>query len=69
MPYYVINRNKDEHNKNELHQTTCSWKPEVANQVNLGYHSTNKDALDYAKSIGWNNADGCYHCCPDIHHG
>ncbi|MBR1534510.1 MAG: hypothetical protein IJ639_09095 [Ruminococcus sp.] len=69
MPYYLINKKPDERNLNEIHQTTCIWKPDVSNQVSLGYHSSNKQALEYAKSQGWNRADGCFYCCPDIHHG
>ncbi len=69
MPYYLINRQADEHNLNEVHQTTCPWKPAAINQVNLGYFPSNKAAVEYAKSIGWKNADGCWHCCRDAHHG
>lgn len=68
MPYYLVNKKKDEHNLNEVHQTTCAWRPALENQVTLGYFATNKQAVAYAKSQGW-NADGCYHCCRDAHHG
>ena len=52
MPYYLINKKPDERNLNEIHQTTCVRKPDVSNQVSLGYHSANKQALEYAKSQG-----------------
>ena len=69
MPYYLINKKKDEHSLNEVHQSTCVWRPELANQVQLGFFNTNKEAVAYAKSLGWNHADGCYHCCRDAHKG
>jgi hypothetical protein len=69
MPYYLINKKADEHNLNEVHQTTCPWKPAAINQEPLGYFYSNKEAVAYAKSIGWTHADGCYHCCRDAHHG
>lgn len=69
MPNYIINKNADENNMNEVHRTTCAHLPYPVNQVPLGFFNTNKEALAYAKRMGWNNADGCKHCCPDIHHG
>ncbi len=69
MPNYIINKNKDTHGYNEIHETTCGHLPELQNRISLGWHANSKDALSHAKSIGWKDADGCYYCCNEIHHG
>ena len=68
MPNYIINKKPDEHNYNELHRSTCAYLPDEKNQVSIGWFATNKEAKAYAIAQGW-NADGCWHCCSDIHRG
>ncbi len=67
MPNYIINKNKDSNGFNEVHTTSCKYLPDDHNQVQLGYHADEKNAVTYAKSYGWKNADGCYYCCPKAH--
>ena len=69
MPNYIINKNKDENGLNEIHTTTCSFRPNSNNQDNLGYHSNEVEAKKYAKQHGYPNADGCFYCCPLAHQG
>ncbi len=69
MPNYIINRNKDDNGYNEIHDTTCKHLPALQNQVNLGWYLNSKEALSAAKTLGWKDADGCYHCCNEIHKG
>lgn len=69
MANYIINMNKDEKGLNEVHTTTCSHRPNPVNQDNLGYHSNEIEAVEYAKQHGYPNADGCLYCCPLAHHG
>lgn len=69
MPNYIINTNTDSNGYNEVHNTSCNHLPEVANQVSLGYHIGAEAAVSYAKSVGYKNADGCYYCCNEAHHG
>ena len=70
MPNYIINKNSDEKGFNEVHNTAiCSHLPEIYNQVDLGQHTDENAAVDYAKRIGWRNADGCKYCCPNAHRG
>ena len=66
--YYIVNKNKDSKGYNEVHITTCAYRPDEQNQYPLGWHDNAKQAVTYAKSIGY-SADGCYYCCPDAHHG
>lgn len=67
MPYYIINKNQDANECNEVHTTTCDYLPLVQNQISLGWHSDEHDAVKYAKNCGWYNADGCYYCCNKEH--
>lgn len=69
MPKYIINKNEDVKGYNEVHETSCNHLPAVNNQVSLGYHADAKSAVSYAKLTGYKNADGCYYCCNDAHHG
>ena len=69
MANYIINKNRDEKGLNEVHTTVCPYRPNQANQDNLGYHPDEIAAVDYAKKHGYLNADGCYYCCPKAHHG
>lgn len=69
MANYIINKNKDEKGLNEVHTTTCLHLPKMTNWDNLGYHSNEIEAVNYAKRNGYPNADGCKYCCPLAHNG
>jgi len=69
MPLYIVNRSKDDKNLNEVHTTNCSHLPSAENRELLGYFYNAKEAVKYAKLHGWPNADGCYYCCNEAHHG
>ena len=69
MAYYIINKNTDNNGRNEGHNTSCEYLPLPQNQVSLGLNTSASAAVAYAKSIGWNNADGCYYCCNEAHKG
>jgi len=69
MPNYIINKNQDDNNRNEVHTTSCNHLPLAKNQASLGSHPDAKSAVSYAKLLGWKNADGCYYCCNEAHHG
>lgn len=69
MAYYIINKNSDDNGRNEVHTATCSYLPYWQNQESLGWHTDAVAAVDYAKRNGWKNADGCYFCCNQAHHG
>ncbi len=68
MPQYIINKNQDDKGYNEVHKQDCLFLPEEKNRASLGTFADEIQAVNYAKSIGY-NADGCYHCCPKAHHG
>lgn len=69
MANYIINTGKTDGKYHEMHKTTCNHLPYSWNQKDLGYHSSDVKALEYAKSIGYSDADGCAHCCSSVHHG
>lgn len=71
MDKYIINRNTDINGNNEVHNKTigCRKMPLSSNQISLGEHRSAQEAVNYAKSIGLVNADGCYYCCNSAHKG
>lgn len=69
MPNYLINKEKTDGQYNEVHITTCNHLPEYTNRYDLGFHMNGKDAVAYAKRIGFTDADGCYYCCGEAHKG
>lgn len=69
MPVYYINTNKDSKGYNEVHKHGCSWLTKAYSKVKLGEFSNATAAVNYAKRIGWKDADGCYFCCPEAHNG
>ena len=70
MTKYIINRNEDNKGHNEIHKDNdCIRLPLIQNQVYLGWFNDAVAAKVYAKSIGWTNADGCYHCSNEAHTG
>ena len=70
MNHYLINKNADEKGRNEIHKTNiCGHLPDPKNRENLGWFSSDEDALKHAKDNGYPKADGCYYCCEKIHRG
>lgn len=69
MPNYIINKEKTDGKYNEVHTTLCSHLPVAYNQVSLGWHADAVDAVLYARTNGYPQADGCYYCCNEAHHG
>ncbi|MEH2957578.1 hypothetical protein [Candidatus Merdisoma sp. JLR.KK006] len=69
MPYPIINKEKTDGHWNEVHTTTCTYKPSYQNQHDLGWHADEIDAVAFAKKNGYPDADGCYYCCERAHRG
>lgn len=67
MPYYIVNKEERE-GDHEVHETTCSHLPSKENQIDLGWHSNCKPAVEAAKTL-YSNADGCKHCSEPCHRG
>lgn len=64
---YYINKTKDSNGKNEVHKSTCYWL-HIANSTQiLGEFNNGIEAVNYAKTIGYSNADGCKNCAPEAH--
>lgn len=70
MPQYIINKNQQSNGDHEVHDKTngCSYMPETANQIDLGYHATCDGAVSDAKRR-WpqERINGCYYCCNPCH--
>lgn len=68
MPIYYINNRKNDGN-NEVHTSDCHRLKLAVDTTRLGWFTDAKDAVRYAKAKGWSDADGCYYCSSEAHHG
>ena len=66
MRYYV-NKQAQSNGDHEVHKETCFRLPTTDNRLYLGVFSTSEAALREARKL-YPKADGCYYCCPEIHH-
>lgn len=70
MPIFVINKNQQQNGDHEVHNKTngCAFMPEPANQIDLGYHASCRQAVAQAKQQ-WptNRINGCYYCSNECH--
>lgn len=67
--YYYLNTNADSNGNNEVHKESCEWMPAPKNRCFIGFFNNGIEAVNYAKSIGWSNADGCFFCANEAHTG
>ena len=54
MVKYYMNKNKDEKGYNEVHTMYCSYLPEEKNRIELGPFLDEIQAVNYAKTMGYN---------------
>ncbi|CDF60954.1 conserved hypothetical protein [Xanthomonas citri pv. fuscans] len=70
MPNFIVNKNAQANGDHEVHNTTtgCAFMPQLANQINLGFHASCHQAVVYARS-NWpqNRINGCYYCANACH--
>jgi len=69
---YIVNDNPQSNRDHEVHKyprTYCSSPnyPDSSNQVDLGLHINCHSAVRKAKSLGYEEADGCYYCSRPCH--
>lgn len=69
MPSYRVNKNSDSKGLHEVHADGCLYYRALTNFYELGYHSNEIDAVNYAKRTYYSTADGCKYCCPRAHKG
>ncbi len=74
MSYYIINKNKQDSETGENYEVhnkdICNHLPLKGNQIDLGYFSNCKDAMNnaIAKYPKDKNAiDSCFYCCNSCH--
>lgn len=70
MQRFIINQNAQANGDHEVHNATtgCSYMPNLANQLDLGFHASCKEAVASAKQKWPNNRiNGCYYCCKACH--
>lgn len=70
MPKFIINKNKQDNGDHEVHNATtgCSHMPDSKNQVDLGNHTSSREAVAYTKrELPKNRINGCIYCCKDSH--
>lgn len=66
MKYYILNSLAQPNGDHEVHNATCTYLPELKNQISLGYCHDDFEALMKARQC-FAKADGCAFCCPGIH--
>ena len=65
MRFYV-NKKAQDNGDHEVHRATCTWLPDAENRLYLGDFATAQAALCEARKY-YNDVDGCYYCCNEIH--
>ena len=66
MRFYV-NKQAQPNGDHEVHRETCYRLPSASNRIYLGDYASSESALREARKY-YSQADGCYYCCPEIHH-
>lgn len=66
MRRYCINRNQQSTGEHEIHEVNCIYAPHPSNRIDLGWCSSDFEALRKARHY-YPDVDGCWHCCPTIH--
>jgi hypothetical protein len=66
MNHYYVNKNSQSNGDHEVHKDGCSYLPEVANRLYLGYFSTCQEAVREAKK-SYPQSNGCYFCSYACH--
>lgn len=66
MYHYYVNRNQQPTGEHEVHKENCPYAPHPSNRIDLGWCSSDFEALAKARKY-YLNVDGCRYCCPSIH--
>ena len=73
MAKYFLNLNPQSNGDHEIHKSTCIYyySYQAGNNFEyLGEFLSDTEAIVYARSKHpYMKIDGCYYCCPSIHHG
>lgn len=69
MGKFYVNKNVQigHGNNHEVHRESCFYLPKPENRIYLGDFLSSSSALAKAKEYYPYSADGCVHCCPEIH--
>lgn len=70
MPAFVLNRNPQSNGDHEVHNSSsgCSFLPDRANQIDLGFHLSCHGAVAEGKRRYPNvRINGCYYCANACH--
>lgn len=66
MATYYVNDNAQSNGDHEVHTSTCSFVPSVANRTYLGVFDNCKDAVKEAKKK-YTKTNGCKSCSNECH--
>ncbi len=67
MRKYYVNKTPQPNGDNEVHAEGCFWLSIAQDVLYLGVFRNAYEALEAAKVYYPRSADGCKHCCPEIH--
>ena len=70
MGNYCVNKNAQNNGDHEVHNVSaaCSFLPDPANRLALGYHAYCSSAVQSA-TAHYAQVNGCAYCAPDCHTG
>lgn len=66
MKYFYVNKNEQSNGDHEVHQSGCSFMPEVQNRIYLGQYIACSLAVAQARRY-YVQVNGCYYCCNSCH--
>lgn len=66
LNHYYVNKQAQPNGDHEIHKYECTHGADFDNQRELGWFSSDRDALNEALKI-YPQSDGCMYCCLSIH--
>ena len=66
MKKYYVNNKAQANGDHEVHNSSCTFLPELSNRTYLGEYDNCKEAVREAKKKH-NQVNGCYYCCNACH--
>ncbi|MGB3465586.1 MAG: hypothetical protein WBA74_09960 [Cyclobacteriaceae bacterium] len=66
MARYYVNKNAQSNGDHEVHQSGCTFLPQIANRIYLGAYLSCREAVIEAVKH-YDQVNGCYYCSYDCH--
>jgi hypothetical protein len=66
MAHYYVSTLPKANGDYEVHTSICILLPRSEERLALGYHESNRHAIEYA-TLNFRKATGCSNCCLNFH--